>query len=211
VGRALTPQYASPERVRAQPLTRSTDVYSLGVLLYVLLAGRMPYDLTQRSAADAERMICGEIPPRPSTVVDVAAAQSRGESQRDLQRRLAGDLDAIVMTAVSKSPADRHPTARALADDIQRHLDGLPLTVARSAHAGLAKRRGGLLAAAVLALCTLAGLLVFHWPSSQTVAAGGPKSIAILPLANTSGDAELDYLADGVTKGSSRGCRVRRT
>jgi serine/threonine protein kinase/Tfp pilus assembly protein PilF len=199
--RAMTPQYASPEQIRGEALTRATDIYSLGVLLYVLLTGRMPYSLERRSAAEAERVICDEVPSRPSTAVDAAASRSRGESHKSVARQFAGNLDAIVMTALSKLPANRYATAKALADDIQHYLDGLPLAVARRGLPVRTKVRRVLLAAAILVLATMTGSLLLDRPSEPTVAAVGPKSIAVLPLLNTSGDVELDYLADGVTEG----------
>ncbi len=113
---ALTPEYAAPEQIRGRPVGTATDTYALGVLLYVLLAGRRPYDVRGRTAAEVERIVCEIEPPRPSTV-----APDR------LRRRLRGDLDLIVMKALHKDPSRRYSAAAALRDDIRRYRDGLPI------------------------------------------------------------------------------------
>ncbi len=123
-GRALTPDYASPEQIRGQPLTTGTDVYSLGVVLFELLAGGRPYRLTHDSPAQLEQAILAADPARPSTRVDEAAAQKRATTARGLARALAGDIDTIILKALAKDPARRYPTVGALAADLQRHLAG---------------------------------------------------------------------------------------
>lgn len=120
--RALTPEYASPEQVRGDPITTATDVYSLGVLLYELLTGERPLAFATRQSAEVERVVCTVEPRKPSTV----AAPSRHAQQ------LVGDLDTIALTALQKEPARRYPSAAHLAEDIRRHLEGLPV-VARPA------------------------------------------------------------------------------
>ena len=116
-GRALTPDYASPEQIRGEPLGTASDVYSLAVVAYELLAGARPYRLKRGSAAEFEEAIISLDAPRASTVAtDPANA-----------RALRGDLDAILAQALRKSPADRYPTVQALAEDWQRWLDGLPV------------------------------------------------------------------------------------
>ena len=115
--RLLTPAYASPEQMRGDPVTVATDVYGLGVMLYRLLSGRLPYDLTGRTLGEIEHLVCDEEPPRPSVQ---AATPS-------LSRRLRGDLDTIVLTALQKDPRRRYESVERLADDIQRHLTGRPV------------------------------------------------------------------------------------
>jgi tetratricopeptide (TPR) repeat protein/tRNA A-37 threonylcarbamoyl transferase component Bud32 len=120
----LTPEYASPEQVRGGAVTTATDVYALGVLLYELLTGRRPYNLTSRTPAEVVRVVCDSVPERPSTAA--AAAASTADPQ-GLRRRLAGDLDTIVLKALSKDPSRRYASADQFAEDIRRHLAGLPV------------------------------------------------------------------------------------
>ena len=126
-GRALTPGYASPEQVLGHPLTTATDVYSLGVVLYELLAGRRPYKVKGTSAAQLEEAIVNVDPVRPSAGVDGEAAGARGTSAKRLGRLLAGDLDTIVMKALAKAPQDRYTSIAEFADDLQRYRTGQPV------------------------------------------------------------------------------------
>ncbi|MEO5898214.1 MAG: serine/threonine-protein kinase, partial [Vicinamibacterales bacterium] len=120
-GLTMTPQYASPEQLQGARVTTVSDVYALGVLLYELLAGRRPYDVGGKSPQEVRQIVDGVDPPRAS----VSAARDGEEA---LARRLRGDLDAIVMTAMRKDPVERYPSVALLADDVRRHIDGLPVT-----------------------------------------------------------------------------------
>jgi serine/threonine-protein kinase len=100
----MTPEFAAPEQVRGMPISTATDVYSLGVLLYLLLTGERPYDLRGKSPAEIERIVCEDVPPKPSSKAPPAA-----------RRRLHGDLDLIVMTALQKEPHRRYQSPAALA------------------------------------------------------------------------------------------------
>jgi serine/threonine-protein kinase len=126
-GRALTPGYASPEQVLGHPLTTSTDVYSLGVVLYELVAGHRPYKVKGTSAAQLEEAIVNVDPVRPSTGIDPDAAAARGTNPRRLSRTLTGDLDTIVMKALAKAPRDRYATMAEFADDLERYSAGQPV------------------------------------------------------------------------------------
>jgi len=119
--RLWTPDYASPEQVRGEPMTVRTDIYSLGLLLYELLCGERAQAVEQRSPLAIERAICETDPPPPSV-----RAAARGE--RALSRELTGDLDCIVMTAIRKEPARRYNSARALEADLGRYLAGHPIS-----------------------------------------------------------------------------------
>jgi non-specific serine/threonine protein kinase/serine/threonine-protein kinase len=112
----MTPEYASPEQVRGERVTTATDVYSLGVLLYELLAGRKPYRLTSRHSQELLRVVCLEQPARPSA-----------SAPRELRRALAGDLDNIVLMALRKEPERRYASVEQLSDDLSRHLERRPV------------------------------------------------------------------------------------
>ena len=140
----MTPEYASPEQVRGESITTATDIYSLGVILYELLAGRRPYRLPSRAHGDVARVVCEEDPPAPSTVVArpedgsphdestgaltaETVGRRRGASPERLRRALAGDLDNIVLKALRKEPRQRYASAEQLSEDLRRHLEGLPV------------------------------------------------------------------------------------
>lgn len=112
----LTPAYASPEQLLGQPVTTASDIYSLGVVLYHLLAGRGPYTLSGASSRQMIRRVCGGDPPPPSTV-----AVSKGG------HRITAELDAIVAKAMHKKSEQRYASATQLAEDIERHLANLPV------------------------------------------------------------------------------------
>lgn len=126
-GRALTPDYASPEQIKGEPLTIATDVYSLGVVLHELLTGQRPYKLKFDSVGQLELAIISTDPSKPSTTPTVEAALLRSVTPRRLARALSGDLDTIVLKALAKSPTERYATIAEFAQDLQRHLEGRPV------------------------------------------------------------------------------------
>jgi serine/threonine protein kinase/tetratricopeptide (TPR) repeat protein len=178
--RPMTPEYASPEQVRGEPITNATDIYSLGVLLYELLTGHRPYRVRFDSPLEIERSVCEEVPEKPSAAVSriderashdgstrtVITPQLIGEARairpEELPRRLRGDLDTIVMKAIRKEPEHRYASAEAFAKDIERHLSGMPI----EARKPTLLYRGGKfihrhtesLATALLVLAVVAGL-----------------------------------------------------
>ncbi len=138
--RALTPEYASPEQIRGEPVTTASDVYSLGVLLYGLLAGIRPYRIDTEKPSEIERIVCDTDPERPSARVtqirvggDLTAqsleeiSAQRATHPPRLRKELAGDLDNIVLMAMSKEPERRYAFAAQFAEDIFRYLGGLPV------------------------------------------------------------------------------------
>ena len=110
---AFTPQYASPEQVLGQPITTASDTYSLGVLLFLLASGNLPYHLSEFSTAELVRVVCETQPPRPSE-----------KSENGI---VDADVDAIALKALRKEPDQRYPSIDALIDDIQSYLDGRPV------------------------------------------------------------------------------------
>jgi hypothetical protein len=120
----MTLEYASPEQVRGEAITPASDIFSLGVVLYRLLADQGPYPApTTSSHYELTRAICDAEPLPPSRLAGTRA----------LRRRLAGDLDAVVLMALRKDPARRYGSADAFADDLFRHLEGLPVQARRGA------------------------------------------------------------------------------
>jgi eukaryotic-like serine/threonine-protein kinase len=115
--RVLTPDYAAPEQVSGQPVGTRSDVYSLGVLLFELLAGQRPYRLKRDSRAALEEAVLHAEAPRPSDVATNAATR----------RSLRGDLDTIVLKALKKSVTERYASVDALAEDIERYLGNRPV------------------------------------------------------------------------------------
>jgi len=129
-GGALTPAYAAPEQVTGGPVTTATDVYALGVLLYVLLTGQHPAGATTRSAAELVKAIVDTEPRRMSTVIMAsvepecasANAASRSATPEKLRRQLRGDLDTITAKALRKNPQERYSSVVAFAEDLNRFL-----------------------------------------------------------------------------------------
>jgi eukaryotic-like serine/threonine-protein kinase len=119
--RLMTPEYASPEQIRGDQITTSTDVYALGVLLYELLTGTRPFHLETKSPLDIARIICEQDPQPPSAI---ALSRTGGEQ---LARQLRGDLDNIVAMALRKEPARRYSSVAAISADVQAYLQGYPV------------------------------------------------------------------------------------
>lgn len=142
--RALTPRYASPEQIHGQPVNTTSDVYSLGVILYELLTGHQPYQLANHPNFEQQRIICEEIPITPSVAVCrrehiISSSDSdhdstldwvahcRGEKPHLLKRNLQGDLDNVVMKAMHKDPHRRYASVLEFSDDLRRYLEKLPV------------------------------------------------------------------------------------
>lgn len=179
----LTPEYASPEQIRGEPVTTASDVYALGLLLYELLTGRKGEDLSDTRASEAERMVTALVPDNPSTAVqrkhltpDSAsrAAELRRTTPRALARRLAGDLDAICMLCLRKEPEERYRTVAGLLDDLQAHRQGLPIKAAGTSswyRAGKFIRRNALAvgATAVITVLVLSATVTLALVNSELI------------------------------------------
>jgi serine/threonine-protein kinase len=134
-GAVLTPQYAAPEQVTGGPITTATDVYALGVLLYVLLSGQHPAGPGPHSPADLVKSIVDTEPPRVSDAVAparakesaISAAASRASTPEKLHRVLRGDLDIVVARSLKKNPQERYASVTELGDDLQRYLRHEPI------------------------------------------------------------------------------------
>ena len=168
----MTPAFASPEQVRGEPITTASDVYSLGVILYLLLTGRSPYASARDSAHYLAKAVCEVEPLRPSATLRPAADTP---DPRRAQRDLRGDLDAIVLKALRKAPGERYASVERLAADIGRYLDGLP-TVARrgstSYYVGkFVLRNRALVIAAVAVVAALVGATIVSVRSAQAARA----------------------------------------
>ena len=157
----MTPEYASPEQVRGLSVTTATDIYSLGVVLYELLSGRLPYRLKSRVPHELAQAICDQEPERPSTT-------TVNHPTLNQRKRLDGDLDNIVMMAMRKEPQRRYATAQQFAEDIQRHLNGLPVrarhdTFPYRAGKFIRRRKFAVAAAALIVVTLLVGIIATAW------------------------------------------------
>ena len=129
-GAALTPRFASPEQLTQGTITTATDIYSLGVLLYLLLTGQHPSGSGLQSPAQLIKRIVEEEPSRASGAVEAAdtdAAVSRATTPEKLCRQLHGDLDRVIAKALKNDPAERYPSVLTFADDLRRYLEHKPI------------------------------------------------------------------------------------
>jgi serine/threonine-protein kinase len=176
--RILTPQFAAPEQLLGDPVTTATDIYTLGLLLYILLTGRLPH-----SGSPAElirRITLGEMPP-PSSVeishsrlgAEVLAAPIPPEIMHDLQRQLRGDIDNIVLKALQASPQQRYEDVGAFAADLRRYLNqepvsARPCTLTYRAARFMQRNRTGVVATILMLVAIIVGTIT---TVSQTIEA----------------------------------------
>jgi eukaryotic-like serine/threonine-protein kinase len=209
-GPALTPEYASPELMRGERLDTVSDIYSLGVVLYELLTGSRPYRISATaSVVQLEEAIATARIERPSTQLALDAAPARATTRHQLARRLRGDLDAIVLKALSKAPRQRYASAAALAEDLQCHLSGEAVEARQESlryrvSKFLLRHRAGV-ATAALALLLATVLVLTRAPAMSLdtdahPSGSGGRAIAVLPFVDMSRNREKQYLAEGMTE-----------
>lgn len=183
--RFLTPDYASPEQILGEHMNTTSDVYSLGVLLYTLLTGRPPHRFRDKPTREIERTLRESTPQAPSAMVSSMGAErntpdadrfadflegfpvSEGSPER-LFRILRGDLDNILLKAIHTDPARRYPSVDQFRADIARYLDGLPVlarkdTIAYRAGKFIRRNRNMVAAAALVAALLIAGGATIAW------------------------------------------------
>ena len=173
--RPLTPQYASPEHIRGEPITTASDVYSLGVVLYELLAGRSPYPIPASTPHEAARSACEFEPAKPSAAVVSGQCfrnGSKGKSEKadeaaavaKLAKQLRGDLDNIVLKALQKDPQRRYPSVEQFAEDIRRTIAHLPIlarkdTARYRAAKFIRRHKAGVATAAAIVAILVGGII----------------------------------------------------
>jgi len=164
--RPMTPRYASPEQIEGRQVGTPSDIYSLGVLLYILLTGLRPHRLKGRPATELGRIILEEEVEKRSTVITETTGQSGSADPVHLHRQLSGDLDNIVLMALRKQPQRRYPSVEHLSEDLRRHMAGLPVTARKDTFGYRANKfvRRNLIgvgaAAVILALLVVFGVVM---------------------------------------------------
>jgi len=168
----LTPDYASPEQIMRKHLTTATDVYSLGVLLYKLLTGRLPYGPHARAPLEMMQAICEQDPLPPSQAVRSASTGSGEEAAPAEPQDLRGDLDHITLKALRKEPERRYASVEELRQDVERYLDGFPVRAAGGAalyrlRKYARRHRWGMAVSLVAAMAGAAAAAAILWQSRQ--------------------------------------------
>jgi eukaryotic-like serine/threonine-protein kinase len=189
----LTPNYASPEQFRGETVSTSTDVYSLGVILYELLTDTLPYQITNKRIDEVARAVCETNPPRPSEAVvsqqlsvisyqlsadgsternqhPTKENQSKTNPKSKIQnlKLLRGDLDNILLKALRKEPARRYSSVEQFSEDLRRHLQGLPVvarpdTFSYRAEKFIKRNRVSVASAALVFLLLIGGVVGISW------------------------------------------------
>jgi eukaryotic-like serine/threonine-protein kinase len=201
----LTPRYASPEQLNAEPVTPASDVYSLGIILYELITGSTVHRIGNGSPATIVRVVCDE--PVPSLSQAAQAARDAGRSTPVSPEELKGDLNSVVLTALERDPQRRYATVQALADDLRRYTEALPVAARRQTLTSRAvrlagRRRAPLVASSVAALFAFVLVAGYFLRASDRTPAPSPAGkimLAVLPLENlTGGDEQQQLFVDGL-------------
>ncbi len=171
-GRALTPEFAAPEQLTGGAVTTATDVYALGTLLYVLLAGQHPAGAARTSPALLVKAVLETDPKRLSDATTDPDAAARSTTPDGLRRQLRGDLDTIAAKALKKHPAERYVSVEALAADIRRSLDDEPIgarpdTIGYRTAKFVRRHRAGVAAGALALAAAVAGTGAIVWQARE--------------------------------------------
>jgi serine/threonine protein kinase/tetratricopeptide (TPR) repeat protein len=203
IHRVMTPRYASPEQLSGRALTEASDVYSLGVLLYVLLTGEHPYQFSEHRPEAILRSIDRQRIRKPSDAVTHSIAP--GRDTEEVTRELKGNLDRIVLKALRREPDRRYESIEEFANDIRLHIAGRKITAKRDSVAYRSKQflrqhRAYVLPTAMIgALCLLLGVLM-----GLSGARTKPKtSIAVMPFSGGAEGSYSEQLANGLANGLS--------
>ena len=161
---ALTPEYASPEQLAGLTVTTASDIYSLGVILYELLAGHRPYSFKSRTARAVSRVLAESPVTKPSTACRLRSSNVEKADSENRARALRGDLDNIVLMAMRNEPGRRYSSVEQFAADIRRHLDGMPViartdTLGYRASKFVMRNKGGVAAGVGIGASLVAGLI----------------------------------------------------
>lgn len=186
----MTPSYASPEQLRSESVTTASDVYSLGVILYELLSGHRPFEDKEKNIKEIFQAVLDTDPPLPSALAGTVPRVDEGRSPREIDasaetlpmaarqtlpqnvaiqsQYIRGDLDNIVLKALKKEPERRYPSPQSLADDIERHINGMPVTArpdtfSYRASKFVARNRFSVLAGGLVVLALMGGVVATLW------------------------------------------------
>ena len=188
--RLLTPAYAAPERIRGEQAGMETDIYSLGVILYELLTGQLPFDVSNKTAGEAAEIMTSGEPVRPSAIARQTGTRTGSWA----------DLDILCLTAMHRDPERRYVSVEALIRDIDHYIKHEPLearpdSVPYKIRKFLQRNWQAVSAsAAILALIVVAIVLAVRLDTKVSAPTSTPQTVAVLPFQNIGADHTIDFL-----------------